>query len=67
MLIKYNLFITILIKAAMLLLVKCYDRKKVKSFVDLTIFHVVWSLGVANQQKKLCAALHKKWIINEAN
>ena len=31
--------------AAMLLLVKCYDRKKVKSLADLTIIHVVWSWG----------------------
>ena len=29
----------------MLLLLKCYDRKKVKSLVDLTIIHVDWSQG----------------------
>ena len=28
---------------SMLLLVKCYDRKKVKSHIDLTIIHVVGS------------------------
>ena len=37
---------------AILLLVKCYDRKKVKSLVDLTIIHVVGIWGVTNQQKK---------------
>ena len=31
--------------AAMLLLVKCYDKKKVKSLVDLTIINVVGSWG----------------------
>ena len=31
--------------AAMLLLVKCYGRKKVESLVELTIIHVVWSRG----------------------
>ena len=28
-----------------MLLVKCYDRKKVKSLVDLIINHVVWLRG----------------------
>ena len=29
----------------LLLLVKCYDTKKVMSLIDLTIIHVGWSLG----------------------
>ena len=32
-----------------MLLLKCYDRKKVKSLVDLTMW---FSLGVANQQQQ---------------
>ena len=37
--------------AALLWLVKCYDRKKVKSLEYLTIFHVVES-GVGKQKNK---------------
>ena len=38
--------------ATRLWLVKCYDRKKVKSLVDLTIIHVVWSRGEQTNNKK---------------
>ena len=40
------------ILAALLLLVKCYDRKKFKSLIDLTIIHIVWS-GGGEPTKKL--------------
>ena len=39
-------------KADMLLLVQCYDRKKVKTLVDLTLTLLVGP-GVANQRKKM--------------
>ena len=39
--------------ATRLWLVKCYDRKKVKSLVDLTIIHVVWSRGNEPTTKKI--------------
>ena len=34
------------------MLVKCYDRKKVKSLIDLTIIHMVRDVEVANLRKK---------------
>ena len=39
--IHYGLSHNVARLAAVLLLVKCYDRKKVKSLVDLTIINVV--------------------------
>ena len=43
----------------MLLLVKCNDRKKVKTLIDLTIIRVVWSGGWRTTKK----SLYLEWVI----
>ena len=41
-------------KLIRVLLVKCCDRKKVKSLYDLTIIHVFWSWGGKPTNQKNC-------------